>query len=103
MSNMLKPAVGGQFALTASLVKISTLLGIKDDIRIDGEITFPSTHTHAITLQLSDASNPIVIAAATGYSSPRRVFSAGSVSVYVAPADGVPDATDVVLVDCSVV
>jgi hypothetical protein len=97
---MFKPAIGGQYDLTASLVKISTLLGIDDDIRLKGEITFPPTRANIAHIQMNTASSNVInIPASTAFSTARRTFSAGSILVSATT----PGATDVVIVDCSIV
>lgn len=85
-------AIGGQYALTASLVALSdsTLLNVDPATPIVLQLTLWASHAHAVTIQLNDASNPIVVPATTAYASPAIRCRAGDVSVEAAT----PDATD---------
>jgi hypothetical protein len=47
---MSKPAVIGQYALTATPTKLSTLLGLKDTDPLYGVISVFASHAHAVTV-----------------------------------------------------
>lgn len=66
---MSKNAIGGRFALTSNYAKLSTLLGVEDGTLGKIELSIDATLDHAATVYvlLSDAANPVLVPANTGY------------------------------------
>ena len=84
---MSKSSLGGQYELTASFVALNALLGVEAETLGKIELSIDPSHAATVFLELSDAANPVQIAAGVGYTHEFSAVKLSTIRVKGTPGD----------------